>query len=248
MTATDLIGAEYWANFWEWIADKAFILVVAFLAIEYITGRWAKPHREELDDARKLEIAQLTKDAARLSTEGDQARAAIAGANARAAQAEQKAAEADVARLRLEAKLAPRSLDAKQQKVVSDKLNKFAGTRIDLIVLSQGSTPDTASFSVTLEQVFKSADWKPLEWTAMGGSAIVTGILVTIREGSEPAIADAASAIVSALNVEGIDAGRWEKLDFKTGKLDEVPAPGVNGPPWNEAEVAPIRILIGTKP
>ena len=63
MNGTELIGAEYWAAFWEWIADKAFVLVVVFLAVEYIAGRWAKPHKEALDSARKLEIAELTKDA-----------------------------------------------------------------------------------------------------------------------------------------------------------------------------------------
>jgi hypothetical protein len=88
MDSAELISAAYWSSFWEWIGDKAFIVVVVALALEYLAGRWAKPHREAIDHARELQVAQLQNDAVRLSKEGDAARAQIAEYQARTAEAE----------------------------------------------------------------------------------------------------------------------------------------------------------------
>src|ERR1700722_14549835 len=159
MTATDLIGAEYWATFWDWIADKAFIIVVIALAVEYISVRWAKPHREALDDARKLEIAQLTKDAARLSAEGNQARAAVADANARAAEASQKAAEAQLA---LEKFKTPRTLTGEQLSAITEATKAFAGTPFDLYIQPDQEPLDLAN-QVTQALLAAHWNWSPVK-------------------------------------------------------------------------------------
>jgi hypothetical protein len=127
MDATAMVGAEYWASFWEWIGDKAFIIVVIALAVEYITGRWAKPHREALEDARKLQIAELSKETVRLKTEGDQARAAIADANARTAQAE----------LALQRMKEPRHLTEKGVKALLERMAEFKGQSIGFAVVPE---------------------------------------------------------------------------------------------------------------
>jgi len=150
--------------------------------------------------------------------------------------------------VRLETKLAPRSLNDAQRAAMAEQLRGYADTRVDVVVFSQGSTPDTPTFAISLVQVFASAGWKPLAWTALTGPAVITGVLVSIRDGSEPQINEAANTLVAALTAEGIDAARYDQLNFRTGEAGEVPASGVNGPPWDIGNVAPIRLLIGTKP
>jgi hypothetical protein len=164
MTAVDLVGAEYWATFWEWIADKAFILVVAFLAIEYIAGRWAKPHREALEEAQKLEIAQLTKDAARLSKEGEEARAVTAAADARAAEASQKAAEAQLA---LEKFKAPRTISPDDHNRLVAALKPFAGIEFDAATNVQDN--EQIHLLLAILDILVAADWKQIDWTYSAG-------------------------------------------------------------------------------
>jgi hypothetical protein len=93
------------ANFWLPYIDRvkfwAEVGVIASLAVGLLAARIGAPFQKTIDDAKDLEIAQLTKDAARLSKEGDEARAAIVDATAR-----QKAAELQLLRLQL-----PRGID-----------------------------------------------------------------------------------------------------------------------------------------
>jgi hypothetical protein len=63
MDSSELVAAQYWLSVWDWVGDKAFLIVVIALAIEFMAARWAKPHREALDHARELEVAELRKDA-----------------------------------------------------------------------------------------------------------------------------------------------------------------------------------------
>lgn len=214
---------------------------VTFLFIQF----WSSNIRERKAEWR---TSTLEVQAKRADADLARAKADIATADARAAEATQKANEADVARLRLEAKLAPRSLNEAEQAVVQQQLSPYAGTRIDIIAFSQGATPDTPLLAIELTKLLAAAGWHPKSWTAMGGNAVVTGIPISIREGSSPEIEAAANAIVSALRGEGIDSGRYDPLNFRTDALQEVPASGVNGPSWDTADVAPIRMLIGTKP
>jgi|GEM_PF-5693081 len=131
MTPTELTGAEYWASFWEWTADKAFILVVIFLGVEYIAGRWAKPHKEAIEDARKLQIAQLEKDAAQ--------------ANER-----QKRAELELLQLRL-----PRSLDFDKFKAAVGKIPPPTSFE----VLYDANAPDASFLASLIWGIFFNAKW-----------------------------------------------------------------------------------------
>jgi hypothetical protein len=214
---------------------------VTFLFIQF----WSSNIRERQSEWR---TSTLEVQAKRADADLARAKADIANADARAAEATQKANEADVARLRLETKLAPRSLNVAEQAIVREQLGAYAGTRIDIIAFSQGATPDTPLLAIELTKILAESGWHPKAWTAMTGNTVVTGIPISIREGSSPEIEAAANAIVSALRAEGIDASRYDPLNFKTDALQEVPASGVNGPSWDTNDVAPIRMLIGIKP
>lgn len=232
MTAVDLVAAEYWANFWEWIADKAFILVVVFLAIEYITGRWAKPHREALDDARKLEVAQLTKEAARLSADGEQARAAAADANARALEA-----KAELAKFK-----AARTLSADAIERISDSIKGYKNVEFDAGVASPDS--EYLELLLLIEQAAIKAGWKEIPWNGSsrtldrpGGKPLIGVDLSTPNVGvgvdpSNEQLLPAASALAAALNKEDIVA---------VAALVAIAPPGIN------TNKNAIHIIVGRK-
>jgi hypothetical protein len=84
MSEADLADHAWWAWFWGEIEHWAFLGVVVFLAIEFAALKLAGPHKKTIDDARELQIAQLTNESARLSAEAGSARKEIAAANERA--------------------------------------------------------------------------------------------------------------------------------------------------------------------
>jgi hypothetical protein len=59
---------------------------------------------------------------------------------------------------------------------------------------------------------------------------------------------EAANTVVAALTAEAIDAIRHDQLNLRTGEASGVPASGVNGPLWEVKNVAPIRLVVGSKP
>ena len=73
-----------------------------------------------------MQLAQLTKEASRLSADAEIAHAQIAEANARALEA----------RLALEKFKAPRSIALEQAADISNKLTSFKGTRFDISAIS----------------------------------------------------------------------------------------------------------------
>ena len=100
MDASALASAESWLSIIGSAKLIAAFLVAIGVAIEF-GGDWvAKPFEKVVEDARKLEFAELHKqsddarlETARLSKEAETARASIAEANARAAKAEKETAE-----------------------------------------------------------------------------------------------------------------------------------------------------------
>lgn len=150
----ELIAAQYWFSFWEWIGDKAFLIVVVALAIEFLAARWAKPHRELLDHAKELQVAQLTRDA-------EASKAAIAGAEARAAEATQKATEAQLA---LEKFKAPRTIAAADQEVMISALKPFAPQEY---ALSVGEGQEPSSLLCLLDSILEKAGWTKINHFGM---------------------------------------------------------------------------------
>ena len=105
MDTPETIAATYWLSFWDWIGDKAFLIVVIALATEFLAARWAKPHREALDHARELQVAELNS----------------------------KAESERLERLRLEAIVAPRSLTLEAQGRIIEAWRPFAGSTVGIV-------------------------------------------------------------------------------------------------------------------
>ena len=104
----DAETATYWLGWIRPIQLVAVFLVAVGVAAEFV-GEWVgRPLEKIVEDARELHVAELTKDAKRLSSEAEAAKAAIAEANARA---ESERLE----RVKLEAKIAPRRLSGEQK-------------------------------------------------------------------------------------------------------------------------------------
>ena len=131
------------------------------------------------------------------------------------------------------------SRDGQPSPIVSS-LRKYAGTKAAVFVLDQVSdAPVTGS---TISAYLSDAGWAPQTWKWTGVAGIF-GVVVLIKEGSDPATSEAASTLVEALRSTGFNAtkGDWP-ADWRRfrGALDGPQTPGPTE--------APIRIVIGAKP
>jgi hypothetical protein len=131
------------------------------------------------------------------------------------------------------------SRDGKPSPIVSS-LRKYAGAKAAVFVLDQVS--DARVVGSTISAYLGDAGWAPQTWKWAGVAGIL-GVVVLIKEGSDPATYEAASTLVEALRSAGFNAtkGDWP-ADWRRfrGALDGPQTPGPTE--------APIRIVIGAKP
>jgi hypothetical protein len=131
------------------------------------------------------------------------------------------------------------SRDGKPSAPVSS-LRKYAGAKAAVFVLDQVS--DARSAGATVSATLGDAGWVSQTWTWTGVAGIL-GVVVLVKEGSDPATVEAASALVEALRSSGFNAtkGDWP-ADWRRfrGALDGPQTPGPTE--------APIRIVVGAKP
>ena len=127
-----------------------------------------------------------------------------------------------------------------QPSPIVSRLGKYAGTKAAVFILDQVSdAPVTGS---TISTYLSDAGWAPQTWKWTGVAEIL-GVVVLIKEASDPATSEAASTLVEALRSTGLNAtkGDWP-ADWRRfrGALDGPQTPGPTE--------APIRIVIGAKP
>jgi hypothetical protein len=119
-------------------------------------------------------------------------------------------------------------------------LRKYAGTKAAVFVLDPVSDAPVAGS--TISAYLGDAGWAPQTWKWTGVAGIL-GVVVLIKEGSDPATVEAASTLVEALRSAGFNAtkGDWP-ADWRRfrGALDGPQTPGPTE--------APIRIVVGAKP
>jgi hypothetical protein len=127
-----------------------------------------------------------------------------------------------------------------QPSPIVSSLRKYAGTKAAVFVLDQVS--DAPVVGSTISAYLGDAGWVPQTWKWTGVAGIL-GVVVLIKEGSDPATVEAASTLVEALRSTGFNAtkGDWP-ADWRRfrGALDGPQTPGPTE--------APIRIVIGAKP
>ena len=119
-------------------------------------------------------------------------------------------------------------------------LRKHAGTRAAMFVLQPVSDAQDAGAAISAS--LADAGWAVQTWTWTGVAGIF-GVVVLVRDGSDTATNEAASALVEALRSAGFNAtkGDWP-ADWRRyrGTLDGPQAPAPTD--------AAIRIVIGAKP
>ena len=118
-------------------------------------------------------------------------------------------------------------------------LKKYAGTKAAVYVLDEA--PDAPAVGATISGYLSDAGWAPLTWIWTGVGGIV-GVVVLIKDGSDPATDEAASAILEALRSAGFNAakGNWP-ADWRRFRGT------LNGPQSPGPTEAPIRIVVGAR-
>lgn len=134
---------------------------------------------------------------------------------------------------------APPSGD-KPASVVAESLRRYAGTKAAVFVVDQVSDAPAAGAAISTD--LADAGWESQTWKWTGVTGIF-GVVVLVKDGSDPAINEAASTLVDQLRANAFSAtkGDWPaNWRLYRGTLD--------GPQTPAPTDAPIRIVIGVKP
>jgi len=133
----------------------------------------------------------------------------------------------------------PSQLSPPPPSPVVASLRKYAGTNAAVFVLDRvAEAPPAAS---TISAYLHDAGWASQTWTWTGVAGIL-GVVVLVKEGSDPEANEAASALVEALRTAGFNAakGDWP-ADWRRHRG------ALEGPQTPSPTDAPIRIVIGAK-
>jgi hypothetical protein len=144
------------------------------------------------------------------------------------------------ARLNLEEKLASRSINKSDRETLRTKLIVFKGATIDILIYGAGSS-DALSLAGAIKEVLQLAGWNIRMWNPIGSVQVVKGVLVTTRLGSDHPVEAPAAQLIDALNAIGIETRSYEQFSGDAAPDNIVGA-------WEADKVAPIRMMIGSKP
>lgn len=118
-------------------------------------------------------------------------------------------------------------------------LQRFAGTPAAIFLLGQIS--DAPAIGATISGDLGQAGWLPQTWT-WGGVAGIYGVVVLVRDGSDPATHEAAAALLEALGAAGFNASKGD-WPANWGRFRGT----LNGPQTPSPTDAAIRIVVGEK-
>src|SRR5688500_5156693 len=203
-------------------------------------ARAAQAARETAAAAEKARTAEIDAEEVRkrVAELGKQVREAAARAPDPAPAPAVAAETPPPARQEVAPESAAPSREAEPSPIVAS-LKKYAGTKAALYVLDEA--PDAPAVAATISGYLSDAGWAPLTWTWTGVGGIV-GAVVLIKDGSDPATDEAASAILEALRSAGFNAakGNWP-ADWRRFRGT------LNGPQSPGPTEAPIRIVVGAR-
>lgn len=182
-------------------------------------------------------VADAQQASAEASAKAEGFRLDIAKANESAKQAEARAAEANLELARFKA---PRFLSPVQQARIASRLRPLGPRRIDVIIV--GDAQEIAGITGLIDAAIQQSGWTVnLVGKAISGPN-VSGVLIGTHLNSEQGVIVAADGLISALQSEGIVAGR-----FTPQFNDDLPMAIMGNWP-SPKDVAPIRMLISAKP
>ena len=118
-------------------------------------------------------------------------------------------------------------------------LQRYAGTPAAIFLL--GQITDAPAIGATISADLGQAGWLPQTWT-WGGVAGIFGVVVLVRDGSDPATHEAAAALVDALGAAGFNASKGD-WPANWGRFRGT----LNGPQTPSPTDAAIRIVVGEK-
>ena len=178
----ELEAATYWLGWLRLVQLVAVFLVAIGVAAEF-AGEWiSRPLEKVIDQARELQLTQLTKDTVRLSAEGEAARAAIAGANERAAQAN----------LALEKLKGPRRLNSIEKARIAEKLKAFSPLSINLLEFDGRTNSEVSDLGTDLQETIALLpNSKAHISIASSITPFASGIIVRAKQSLGDAIANA---------------------------------------------------------
>lgn len=198
----------------------------------------ARAEEAKADASQSLATAkQAEANLAGANSRAEEAKAASAEANARAAEANKIAEGERLARVKIEEKLAPRSITPEQIAGLSKRLKPYAGISVDILQI--GESPEITHFRSLIEMSLRDAGLHPLSSTAVGSGSFI-GLSVGVFIDANDSEKIAASALLSALNAEGITAAN-------DGSFKRENWPGFTMAPPDSNKAA-IRIYVGSKP
>jgi hypothetical protein len=203
-------------------------------------ARAAQAARETAAAAEKARTAEIDAEEVRkrVAELGKQVREAAARAPDPAPAPVVEAETPPPARQEVAPESAAPSREAEPSPIVAS-LKRYAGTKAAVYVLDEA--PDAPAVAATISGYLGDAGWAPLTWTWTGVGGIV-GVVVLIKDGSDPATDEAASAILEALRSAGFNAakGNWP-ADWRRFRGT------LNGPQSPGPTEAPIRIVVGAR-
>jgi hypothetical protein len=164
----------------------------------------AESARSEVEAARK-ESSQNNERASKALEDAETARKEALKFQLQIAQANERAASAEKETAKLTQRFADRKLNATQLKAISDKIRPFAGQEYD--VTPYWDLKESLAIANEIATGLNMGGWKYIapkqSGFMMGG---IAGVQVYVHPAAEGKIKSAASALVSALNDQGIEA------------------------------------------
>jgi hypothetical protein len=118
MDNPDISAALNWLHWLTILRNVGAGLVLLGVAFEFGGDWFSEPFQKKIDAARELQLAQLTKEASKLSADAESARAAIAKSEAETARANEIAAKANERTAELKLAL-EREVAARQPRTIS---------------------------------------------------------------------------------------------------------------------------------
>jgi hypothetical protein len=237
MGEVELAEATWWAWLWGQIEHWAFLAVIVALAIEFAALKFGTTHKERIEAAKDIKIAELNNETARLRAQNsltfDSLLANIhtGRSNALGFEANRSTTEAIAVAQGLATRAS--TTEATRSLYIVQKVAPFAGKQFDAVVLS--TAINLGALLTSLEAALKKAGWIEIERddpTAGVGLLSMDGTggpaLVRINVDASQDL-DAAEALASALNDEGIAAT-------------------VNPKTESDTDTNVIHILVGPKP
>jgi hypothetical protein len=124
---------------------------------------------------------------------------------------------------------------------IVESLRKYAGTKAAVYVV--GEVADAAAAGEAIADTLGDAGWVHATWTWSGVGGIL-GVVVLVKDGSDPVTTEAAAAVVEALRAAGFNAA---KGDWPAGASWSRFRGMLKGPETRGPTEAAIRIVVGAK-